>query len=161
MIRATALYWNVAEAAARLGSTTYELWAGLRSAAQAAGLPSVGVSVGAISRLRGQAGAIVRAAETFDAAEGSAPIIGAMIAPWPVGRSEPARSISPETMVRGTRTYLEGGVALSSRFTFKYGSLDGYTKDDLLALVAADAAGLADSHDQTALDIGSFEIISM
>src|SRR6266536_4150982 len=152
--KATALYWKVAEAAARLGSTTYELWQGLRSAQEAAGLPSIGVSVGAISRLRGQAGAIVRAASEYEAARRDQAVTPSMVGLWPTARPIEVRNTSPETLVRGTRSYVEGGVTLTSHFTFKYGSLIGLSVGEVADLVATDADTLADGHDQQAAGIG-------
>lgn len=159
--KATALYWNVAESAARLGSTTYELWLGLRSAAAEAGLEKVGVSIGAISRLRGQAGGIVRAAGEYEAASRDQAVTPAMVGLWPTARPIEVRNTSPETLVRGTRSYTEGGVTLTSRFTFKYGSLVGLSVGEVADLVERDALTLAEGHDQAAAGIGAFEIIAM
>lgn len=161
MRKATALYWNVAEAAARLGSTTYELWVGLRTVMEQQGLESVGVPFGAISRLRGQAGAIVRASQEFAAASRDQQVTPEMVGLWTTARDLATRNLSPETMIRGTRTYVDGGVQVTSRFTFKYGQLVGRTAGDVIDLVTADAQSLTDQHEQTFLGIGSFEIIAM
>lgn len=159
--KATALYWNVVESAARLGSTTYELWQGLRDVAAAAGQPGVGVSIGAISHLRGQAGAIVRAAAEFEAARPGDAITANMVGTWPTARPLDVRNLSPQTLVRGTRTFIEGGVQQSSFFTFRYGSLAGMTVSEITSLVSGDAAVLTEAHDQTHEGIGAFQIIAM
>lgn len=93
--KALALYGPIIQSAATYHLPTADLWSAIHDAAAAEGLASPGVTVQAVSSLRGIFGGVARAAETLQRADPSASLDAGMIGQAPWSPSRDVQNASP------------------------------------------------------------------
>lgn len=129
------------------GETTADVWDRLRSASEAAGFETLGLSASDVSSLRGYAGGIVRAADSLASAGPGDAITADMIGvtPWSMGLGTLA--VAPEYWARVEMTVAdEQGNESTGWFTMTgINSLNMTTGDlDQLVQLNAEAAAISE-----------------
>lgn len=126
------------------GLGTADIWQGLKDAAEAQGLSSVGLSAADVSQLRGAASAIVQASDNLAAADPSLGLTADMIgiAPWSMGLD--TLNTSPEYWARVEMTVADEQGNLSTGWTTMTGITSvNMTVGDLNALIQGNAEAAA------------------
>lgn len=154
-------YYGAVEAAARAGKGTAEIWQAIRSAAEASGLESPGVNAAQVSRLRGQAGAVLRSEREFAKSEGSYRIEGTQVGLAPWARPWAQREAVAMYQVRFQHTTMgPDGPETSWRTVMFTGGIPA-TKDALLTAVTEDAQQMADKYGIEHIGIGTVGILEI
>lgn len=120
-VRSGLIFYGAILNAALEGQSTSEIWATIKAQAQALGLPSAGVSAADVSRIRGMAGAEVRAMNGLVGAQGTdSPLTYAVSPPWAGTIQE--RNASPTYLVRYAVDGLTDPAGNQAWRTVKYGA---------------------------------------
>jgi hypothetical protein len=143
---ASALGWafGAIQSAAYQGLTTTQVWESLRDAAEAHGLPTLGLSAADVSSLRGYAGQIRQASESLAAADPGLGLDASMVgvAPWSMGSSTLA--VAPEYWARVEMTVADEQGNLSTGWTTMTGITSlNMTAGELNAMIQANAEAAA------------------
>lgn len=155
------LYWGVVEGAARQGLGTAAIWDAIREHAAALGLESPGVTAQDVSRLRGQAGGIIRAENALGRAPAQQGIGAEMIAtPW-FGRTLDRQNAMPVYQARFEHTVLRDGVEVTEWRTVTFRGALPATVGALADAVDLDAAQMADNYGVEHLGVGTISLMAV
>lgn len=155
------LYWGVVENAARNGLGTAEVWTAIREHASTLGRQTPGITAQDVSRLRGEAGGIIRAERTLGAARPDQSIGADMIAQPFFGRSLDVQNTLPIYQVRFQHELDVNGERQTLWRTVTFRGSRPPTVGQLADAVEQDAAELAESYGQTHLGIGSMQLLAV
>lgn len=155
------VFWGTAQAAAREGYTTAQYWQALNEHAQSLGLDRPEISAIDASRLRGQAGRGLRAAQALQGSELNTAITGDMISVAPYSRDLASRNSYGQWQVRFAHTVIgEEGEDTQYRSVVFSGQLP-YTVGELMDAVEGDAIEMANDYGVEHVSISDLSLIAV
>ena len=151
-------YWGTIQSAVTQRSSTAELWASVRGAAQIDGVTLSGVSATDMNSLRATAAGMRNAATNLASARPNQGIDATMIAQDISARPLGAQNAAPAWLVRFEHDITVGGVLQTVWRTSTFEGVLPPTKNDLLNQVTNDALAMADDYGVTHVGVGSMQI---
>lgn len=155
------LYWGVVEGAARAGANTQQVWEAIRQHAATLGLESPGITAQDVSRLRGEAGGIIRAGNRLERARPDQGITSDLISRPYFGRTEDRQNAAAMYQVRFQHTVEANGEQQTLWRTVTFRGALPATVGGLADLVEQDAAEMAEGYGQTHLGIESMQLMAV
>ena len=126
------------------GLGTADIWQSLRDAAESQGFSSVGLSGADVSVLRGYAGGMKRASDTFGAADAGQPLTADMIGVQPWALPGASFNAAPEWWARVEMTVADEQGNLSTGWATMTGlDLRGLSVGDITRILQANAEAAA------------------
>lgn len=154
-------YWGVIELAAEARATTADMWSWIRDAAEELGKASPGVTVQAVSYLRGVAGQIQERARLFDALADSRRVTGRYVSTPPWARALAAQRALPMFQVRYRHTFLNQGVEQTEWRTSMFQGRVNHTAGQLRQLIDLDAENMARKYGMEHVGVSDLQVMAI
>lgn len=155
------VFWGTAQKAAREGYTTAQYWDALKAHAESLGLESPEISAVQASRLRGRAGAGLRAANTLQGSPLDTAITGDMISLAPYSRDLASRNAYGQWQVRFAHTVNVDGEEQSEYRSVVFTGQLPYTVGELQDAVEQDAIQLANDYGTEHVGVSDISLIAV